>query len=344
MPDRTLSIAGEAPGTSATVREWNRQLQRIHRLQSQLADLQALALTHRQALQVATAPMTQALTEVRQQLARCLADALDGKQLAGADRRAALVRLARLASELAGSGDATAREAHDRHSDIPLAERQAQDRTGWQERVEGWRQQTNERDARREARQARREQRRQQREARQTPPGGASDSASQPTPDSALPPGDSPTDDPATLLRRLFRQLASALHPDREPDPAQRERKTALMAEANRAHAGGDLPALLRLQQQVLQAQPASGWDDARLAGLLVILRRQVADLERERAAAQQNLAWEAGLAPDSAVTEDALALARRAAAEALAQALEEARVTLERAGTTGGLRRWLRD
>ena len=151
-------------------------------------------------------------------------------------------------------------------------------------------------------------------------------------------------DDADTLLRRLFRQLASALHPDREPDPAQRDRKTALMAEANRAHAGGDLPTLLRLQQQVLQAQPASGWDDARLTGLLVVLRRQVADLERERAAAQQSLAWEAGLPPESAISEDALALARQGAVEALAQALEEARDTLKQAGTPGGLRRWLRD
>ena len=341
MPDRTLSIAGEAPGTSAAVREWNRQLQRIDRLQTQLAELQALGQRHRQALQMATEPTRAALNQVRQGLASRLAEALDGKQLAGADRRAALVRLARLATELAGCGDATAREAHDRHSDIPLAERQAQDRAGWQERVEGWRQQTHERDARREARQARREKRRQQPAQalplpdESTPDKTATDTAATDATD---------PDDPATLLRRLFRQLASALHPDREPDPAQRVRKTALMAEANRAHAGGDLPTLLRLQQQVLQAQPASGWDDARLTALLVVLRRQVADLERERAAAQQSLAWEAGLPPESAISEDALAVARQGAVEALAQALEEARDTLKRAGTPGGLRRWLRD
>lgn len=328
MPDRTLSIAGEAPGTSAAVREWNRQLQRIHRLQNQLAELQALGQAHRQALQLATAPVRAALTEVHRQLVRCLADALDGKQLAGADRRAALVRLARLATEMAGTGDTTAREAHDRHSDIPLAERQAQDRAGWQERVEGWRQHTAERDARREARQARRARRRQPMEAAPA----------------LEPPQALAAEDPSVVMRRLFRQLASALHPDREPDPVQRERKTALMAEANRAHAGGDLPALLRLQQQVLATEPAQGWDDARLQALLVILQRQVADLERERAAAQQSLVWEAGLAPGSAVSAEALMLARQAATEALAEALQEARDVLARAGTTGGLRRWLRD
>lgn len=330
-PASMPTLVGQVPGASPVVHEWNRQLARIERLQAQLATLQARAQQHRQAFLDATGPTRAALNQVRQGLAHRLAEALDGKLLAGADRRAALAQLARLATELAGSGHTTAREAHDRHSDIPLAERQAQDRAGRQECMEDWRQQTQERDARREARQARRAQRRQQREA--PPP--------EPAPQ---PPDDGMTDDPAALLRRLFRQLASAVHPDREPDPAQRKRKTALMAEANRAHAEGDLPALLRLQQQVLAQQPASTWDDARLSGLLVVLRRQVADLERERAAAQQSLAWEAGLAPGSAVTDEALAQARQAAADALQAALQEAKDTLDRAGTTGGLRRWLRD
>ncbi len=325
------TLVGQVSGASPVVFEWNRQLQRIERLQLQLAALQDRARRHRQALETATGPTRAALNQVRQGLVQRLADALDGKLLAGADRRAALARLARLATELAGNGDATARAAHDRHSDIPLAARQAEERAGWQERMEDWRQQTHERDARREARQARRAQRRQQRE-------------DPPPPAAAELPDDGLADDPATLLRRLFRPLASALHPDRETDPAQRERKTALMAEANRAHADGDLPALLRLQRQVLQAQPASQWDDARLAALLVILRRQVADLERERAAAQQSLAWEAGLDPGAALTDEVLAQARQATTEALTEALQEARDTLARAATTGGLRRWLRD
>ena len=47
--------------------------------------------------------------------------------------------------------------------------------------------------------------------------------------------------DADTLLRRLFRQLASALHPDRETDPQARLRKTALMSEANAAYEKRDL-------------------------------------------------------------------------------------------------------
>lgn len=34
-------------------------------------------------------------------------------------------------------------------------------------------------------------------------------------------------------IREVYRKLASALHPDREPDPVERQRKTELMQRAN---------------------------------------------------------------------------------------------------------------
>ena len=51
-------------------------------------------------------------------------------------------------------------------------------------------------------------------------------------------------------VRDVYRRLASALHPDREPDARQRERKTALMQQANQAYAEENLLALLELQLQ----------------------------------------------------------------------------------------------
>jgi len=42
--------------------------------------------------------------------------------------------------------------------------------------------------------------------------------------------------DARSAIRTIFRQLASALHPDREPDAQARERKTALMSEVNAAY------------------------------------------------------------------------------------------------------------
>ena len=42
--------------------------------------------------------------------------------------------------------------------------------------------------------------------------------------------------DAKSAIRTVFRQLASALHPDREPDEQERLRKTGLMSEVNAAY------------------------------------------------------------------------------------------------------------
>ena len=60
-------------------------------------------------------------------------------------------------------------------------------------------------------------------------------------------------------VREIFRKLASALHPDRETDPGERARKTALMQRANVAYAANDLLGLLELQFEVDQID-ASRW------------------------------------------------------------------------------------
>jgi hypothetical protein len=63
--------------------------------------------------------------------------------------------------------------------------------------------------------------------------------------------------DAKSAIRTLFRQLASALHPDREPDEVERLRKTALMSEVNAAYEKNDLVTLMRLQIQLVQTSPA---------------------------------------------------------------------------------------
>jgi hypothetical protein len=54
-------------------------------------------------------------------------------------------------------------------------------------------------------------------------------------------------------IREVFRKLASALHPDREQDPVERDRKTALMQSVNAAYRSKDLLKLLELQLEVEQ-------------------------------------------------------------------------------------------
>lgn len=87
-------------------------------------------------------------------------------------------------------------------------------------------------------------------------------------------------------VREIYRKLASALHPDREPDQAERDRKTALMQRVNVAYAANDLLGLLELQLEVEQLDQASldRMDDARITQFNQVLKGQVAELERDNA------------------------------------------------------------
>ena len=90
--------------------------------------------------------------------------------------------------------------------------------------------------------------------------------------------------DAKSSLRTIFRQLASALHPDRETDPAERARKTALMSEVNAAYGRNDLGTMLRLQLQIAQLDAGSiaRMTDETLASMSVVLKEQVSTLESE--------------------------------------------------------------
>jgi hypothetical protein len=91
-------------------------------------------------------------------------------------------------------------------------------------------------------------------------------------------------------VREVYRQLVSSLHPDRETDVAERERKTALMQEVNQAYEQSNLLTLLQLQLELEQVRPSNLADLAEdklkhfnrvLADQLEELRDEVANEER---------------------------------------------------------------
>lgn len=97
-------------------------------------------------------------------------------------------------------------------------------------------------------------------------------------------------EDASQTIRTVYRKLASALHPDREPDAGQRARKTALMARVNVAYEARNLLDLLQLQLEIEQIDTRSiaamGEDALRrynlvLAEQLDELRQETADTER---------------------------------------------------------------
>ena len=85
-------------------------------------------------------------------------------------------------------------------------------------------------------------------------------------------------------IQDIYRKLATALHPDRETDPAERERKTALMQKVNVAYGNKDLLQLLELQLQVEQIDQAhvNNIAEDRLKHYNKILKDQLQQLQHE--------------------------------------------------------------
>jgi hypothetical protein len=101
-------------------------------------------------------------------------------------------------------------------------------------------------------------------------------------------------------IREIFRKLASALHPDRETDPAQRQAKTALMQQVNRAYAANDLLSLLELQLQIEQVDAGhlANASAQRVKHYNKLLAEQLAELKAEAARLESAFRIDFGLDP----------------------------------------------
>ena len=85
-------------------------------------------------------------------------------------------------------------------------------------------------------------------------------------------------------IREVYRKLASALHPDREADPQERDRKTALMQRVNQAYDKQNLLQLLELQLELehIDQSAINNLSEDRLKHYNKILKDQLAELEQE--------------------------------------------------------------
>lgn len=107
-------------------------------------------------------------------------------------------------------------------------------------------------------------------------------------------------------VRTLYTDLVKAFHPDREPDEAEKERKTSIMQRIISAYEKSDLLALLRLQLEYnhIDQRQLQRVADEQIRYYNTILKQQVAELGEELAALQTQLANLPGqpLRPTSAI------------------------------------------
>lgn len=338
---------------SPAAQQLQRELARVERLKAQLAQMESIGQDYLNGSAQRLQPLRERLRLARRGLALALAPWLeaDARGLSRAQQATARRLLCRLAQALAENGDADMAALHDRYSPQSLADKRRSAADALRERLSDWlapdeavqaaadpddllraahRQWQTEsvaQQARRDARQAKREARKAQRE---------------PSPAALL--EQQGQQDAGATLRQLYRQLASALHPDRAGDEAERARMTALMSAANAAYDRRDLLALLDLQLQAELADPdhLERLSAQRLQAVTRLLKEQAASLERERQGEQQRWLHQLDLPAGSRI--DAALLQRRLEEQELEllRELHEAQAVLEQASEPAGLKGWL--
>ena len=146
-------------------------------------------------------------------------------------------------------------------------------------------------------------------------------------------------------IREVYRKLASSLHPDREPDPAEKQRKTELMQHANEAYEKGNLLQLLELQLQLEHIDQAhlAAIGPERLKHYLKILRDQLSELDMEIQHVEAEFAAEFGLAPFAKHDPKGLMPMLKSNMAAFEVSLFQLRNYLEAAGDLKQLKAWLK-
>ena len=152
--------------------------------------------------------------------------------------------------------------------------------------------------------------------------------------------------DAKSAIRTVFRQLASALHPDREPDEQERLRKTALMSEVNAAYEKNDLSTLLRLQLQVAQVKPggAARMADAQLMAMASLLKEQVAALEDDLDQLQSRLSRELCVTVRAEADEASMSQALQRIQADQRHSADSLQADLRRIQNDAEFKRWLKE
>ncbi|HEY0200728.1 MAG TPA: molecular chaperone DnaJ, partial [Burkholderiaceae bacterium] len=146
-------------------------------------------------------------------------------------------------------------------------------------------------------------------------------------------------------VREIYRKLASALHPDREPDAYERDRKTALMQRVNQAYAANNLLDLLQLQLEAEQINPQhlAKLSEERLKHYNKVLAEQLAGLQNETLATEESLRMQFRKKPHGKLTPSSLMAHLRAQLQNLQVNIHTLRLQRRALEDPAELKRWLK-
>ena len=146
-------------------------------------------------------------------------------------------------------------------------------------------------------------------------------------------------------VREVYRKLASALHPDREPDEQQRAAKTALMQRVNQAYEANDLLALLELQLQIEQidASHIANAGEQRLKHYNKVLGEQLAELKTELQHVEMSFRMEFGLEPGLGLNPRKLGTELEQMSRQWRAELDQQQRELRMLGDVAATKRWLK-
>lgn len=326
---------------------FNKLITRTENLARKIEAARMLADTHRPHHGATLRPLEDERSALMRRMALWLDERLQRKGLSARQRRMTSEIICSLTAGLAMAGDDAMKQLHDAHSDESLAEQEQSAMADMQEMMEGilghppGHAQGFE--SLQEMLQASMKQMQEQQQAQDEAQAahkrhGKTSARQQQSEQQAQ--------DAQGALRTIYRQLVSALHPDRESDTHERSRKTALMKEVNAAYERRDLLALLQLQVRAALADGEMVANLARekVAALSVLLKDRADVLTRELRDMEMQIRAEFGLAPSAALSAGSLKRAMVEQQQNLQVDVVMMQKDLQRVQEDAEFKRWLRE
>ncbi len=343
-PARTLNIAADPvqPPLSREQKAFNALIGRIETRRSRLAAWEAAIPAYQQKYASKLFPLLEEAAQLQTKMVHCLDRASD--QLGKSERRTLSNEIAGLARDLlARRDDGELRDIYHRHRPAVREFETADSSREWGataepalhpdedsaspdailERIEA------QLEAERQAREDRRAMRQEsaKKSAREAKQRAQEQQASQ-------------------SVREVYRKLASALHPDRESDPGERLRKTALMQRVNQAYDRKNLLQLLELQleSEHLDQAAINRFGPERLQHYNKVLQEQLGELEQEIRQVEERFRAGFGIAPSVKLSPDTLLRQLSGDIAGLRQFIRELKRNLLAFEDLDNIKAWLRE